>query len=109
MKTVLQKVCLKAAFQIQTSLCVCLSRSLSLCVFFRATLAGGLCTLSEVREGSSHIFHPLAVSDWESKLVGEKRGRDGELGVWMGAGTAEKSRCRDERKTRPRNREKKRP
>lgn len=31
------------------------------------------CTLSEVREGSSHIFHPLSVSDWVSALVVERR------------------------------------
>ena len=41
------------------------------------------CTLSEVREGSSHIFHPLSVSDWMSALVGDwkdgrKESRQGE-------------------------------
>lgn len=71
------------------------------------------CTLSEVREGSSHIFHPLSVSDSMSALVGETRAgreekREGwRAGVWMGAGTVEKSRCRDEKKARPKKVEKK--
>ncbi|KAG7227690.1 hypothetical protein INR49_029452 [Caranx melampygus] len=54
------------------------------------------CTLSEVREGSSHIFHPLSVSDWVSALVvewrdGRKESRqgvkEGGMESWrMGAG-----------------------
>ncbi|KAM3592515.1 uncharacterized protein V6R79_020389 [Siganus canaliculatus] len=64
----------------------------------RATLARSLqCTLSEVREGSSHIFHPRSVSDSTSALLGERaeQGEEEESErVWMGAGTGEKSRCR---------------
>lgn len=39
--------------------------------------------------------------------AGRKRGRDGAFGVWMGAGTLEKSRCKNEKETRPRKRGKK--
>lgn len=62
-------------------------------VFSGAILCQHSCTLSEVREGSSHIFHPLSVSDWMSALVGERRegrerekkeGGDGEVEFWMG-------------------------
>lgn len=43
------------------------------------------------------------VEGWEEKGGGRVRRREGwRAEVWMGAGTLEKTRCRDEKKTRPR-------
>lgn len=95
-----------------------LSLSLPFPVFSGATLASSVAHY--LKSGKDPVIFSIhSVSDWMSALVverrdGRKREQAGErkregwrAGVWMGAGTVEKTRCRDKKKTRPRNRGKK--